>query len=207
MRPRYATLPPRPSAPCALPRPRAGGRLWPGGAKSEPDPDEAATVAAHFLPDQPNGPPIPAVDGVMAESSFWADMAGRAEMDAYALACVTRMAPTRRAAFLAYMQRGVVYRLMALSRRWRRRMRDIWRGSGVLVTLCRACRRGPRSWPMRSCRLTPSSRRCRGATWSRHCSTGGHVGSLPANPMSARRSWPLIWRCTLPPVRPGMGRA
>lgn len=94
---------PIPSAPCAGPRPRAGGRLWPGGALSELDPDDAATVAALFLPDQPVGPPIPAFDGVMAEALFWADMASPDELKAYALAGYTRMPAKDQAGFLSYV--------------------------------------------------------------------------------------------------------
>jgi len=71
-------------------------------ALTELDPHDAAEVAALFLPDDFAGPPGPAFDSVIAEASFWADMASPSELDAYALATVTRMAPARRAAFLTY---------------------------------------------------------------------------------------------------------
>jgi len=76
------------------------------GALRELDPDDAAMVAAHFLPNDGAGPPIPAFDGVMQEASHWANVASRSELDAYALACVTRMAPARQSAFLAYVGRA-----------------------------------------------------------------------------------------------------
>ena len=69
---------------------------------TELDPHDAAEVAEMFVPGDGAGPPIPAFDGVMEEASFWADMASPSELDAYALATVTRMAPARRAAFLSH---------------------------------------------------------------------------------------------------------
>ncbi|PRX37916.1 hypothetical protein SAMN05216257_105115 [Meinhardsimonia xiamenensis] len=50
------------------------------------------------------GQPIPPLLGFMDEAAFWADMAEPDELDAYALACVQAMAPSRRAAFLEYMK-------------------------------------------------------------------------------------------------------
>ena len=49
------------------------------------------------------GAPIPPLVGIMDQASFWADFAAPAELDAYAVACVNRMAPRRKAAFLAYV--------------------------------------------------------------------------------------------------------
>ena len=75
------------------------------GALRELDPDDAAMVAAHFLPNDGAGPPIPAFDGVMQEACFWAAQASPAERAAYALACFNMMAPARQAAFLGHVQR------------------------------------------------------------------------------------------------------
>jgi len=67
--------------------------------------DLAAPVIEVDVDSQAAGPPIPAFDGMMAEATFWANMASRAELDAYALACFSRMAPPRQVAFLAHVQR------------------------------------------------------------------------------------------------------
>lgn len=49
------------------------------------------------------GWPVPPLLSIMDEASFWADLALPQELDAYAVACVSRMAPKRKAAFLAYV--------------------------------------------------------------------------------------------------------
>lgn len=54
------------------------------------------------------GAPIPAFDSVMAEASFWADMADPIELDAYALASFNRMAPHRQSAFLEFIRERAV---------------------------------------------------------------------------------------------------
>ena len=51
--------------------------------------------------------PIAPLNGVMEQAEFWADLATPRELDAYALACTTRMAPARRAAFLTYVTQQV----------------------------------------------------------------------------------------------------
>ena len=66
------------------------------------DPRDACEIMRAALGDLSIGTPVPPLDSVMAEASFWADMATPHEWDAYALACVNRMAPKRKAAFLAY---------------------------------------------------------------------------------------------------------
>jgi len=71
----------------------------------ELDPTDAATVAEMFLHDDFAGPPVPAFYGVMAEATFWADMASPAEHAAYALACFNMTAPARQSAFLGHVQR------------------------------------------------------------------------------------------------------
>ena len=43
---------------------------------------------------------------VMSEASFWADMASRAELKAYALACWQRMPAEDRVAFIDYLAKG-----------------------------------------------------------------------------------------------------
>lgn len=51
--------------------------------------------------------PMPAFMGrVMEEAGFWADMASRAELKAYALACYRRMPPQDRIAFIDYLAKG-----------------------------------------------------------------------------------------------------
>lgn len=67
------------------------------------DPAAAAPILEAALISMAAGAPIPALLGVMDQASFWADFATPAELDAYALACVNRMAPKRKAAFLAYV--------------------------------------------------------------------------------------------------------
>ena len=78
------------------------------GALRELDPDDAAKVAAHFLPNDGAGPPIPPFACVTAEAGFWAAQATPRELDAYCLACFSRMAPPRQAAFLGHVQRRAV---------------------------------------------------------------------------------------------------
>jgi len=67
--------------------------------------DLAAPVIEVDVDSQAAGPPIPPFDGVMAEATFWANMANPDELAAYTLACYARLAPARQAAFLAYVQR------------------------------------------------------------------------------------------------------
>ncbi|MFC0812567.1 hypothetical protein ACFHYO_10650 [Paracoccus panacisoli] len=51
--------------------------------------------------------PMPAFMGrVMEEAGFWADMASRAELKAYALACYRRMPPQDRIAFIDFLAEG-----------------------------------------------------------------------------------------------------
>ena len=51
------------------------------------------------------GQPIPPLMGYMDEAAFWADLACRAELKAYMLACWRRLSAADKAAFLAYVQR------------------------------------------------------------------------------------------------------
>ena len=67
------------------------------------DPEDAALIMAAALADLAAGMPIAPLIGAMDEAAFWADLATPSELDAYALACTNRMAPTRRTAFLAYV--------------------------------------------------------------------------------------------------------
>lgn len=67
------------------------------------DPDDAAQIMAAALSDLSAGMPIAPLFGVMEQAAFWADLATPPELDAYALAGTNRMAPARRAAFLAYL--------------------------------------------------------------------------------------------------------
>jgi hypothetical protein len=72
-------------------------------AIAECEPEDAAPILEAALISMTAGAPIPALLGVMDQAAFWADMATPPELDAYALACVNRMAPKRKAAFLAYV--------------------------------------------------------------------------------------------------------
>lgn len=67
-------------------------------------PDDRVPFLERLLDELRPGWPIPAFMGrVMAEARFWADMASRAELKAYAAACVERMPSDDRAAFLAFL--------------------------------------------------------------------------------------------------------
>lgn len=74
------------------------------------DPDDACdimTVAFERLrAGAPYGMPIAPLLGVMDEANFWAEMATRAELKAYCLACFTRLSASDQSAFLAYVQRS-----------------------------------------------------------------------------------------------------
>lgn len=69
-------------------------------AIGECHPHDAAYVMQAAFPDLAAGMPIAPLNGVMEQAEFWADLATPRELDAYAFACTTRMAPARRAAFL-----------------------------------------------------------------------------------------------------------
>lgn len=72
-------------------------------AIAECDPEDAAPILEAALTSMCAGAPIPPLLGVIDEAFFWADFATPHEIDAYALACVNRMAPNRKTAFLAYV--------------------------------------------------------------------------------------------------------
>ena len=67
------------------------------------DADNAAQVAGAFG----GGAGMPGAPFLnhMDQAAFWADMAVPGELDAYCLASFNRMAPTRQAAFLNFIQR------------------------------------------------------------------------------------------------------
>ena len=67
------------------------------------DPEDAAQIMTSVLIELSAGMPIAELHGVMEQAAFWADLATPPELDAYALACTNRMAPARRAAFVAYV--------------------------------------------------------------------------------------------------------
>lgn len=69
------------------------------------DPDDRVLLLERLLDTLRPGWPIPAFMGrVMEEAGFWADMASRVELKAYALACYRRMTPADQAAFLGFVQ-------------------------------------------------------------------------------------------------------
>lgn len=68
-------------------------------------PEDAAPILEAALLNMAAGQPTPALMGIMDQAAWWADFALPIELDAYALACVNRMTPPRRAAFLNYVGR------------------------------------------------------------------------------------------------------
>ena len=68
------------------------------------DPADACEIMAVAYDDLRAGMPIAPFLGVMDEAGFWADMATRAELKAYCLACYTRLPATDQAAFLGYVR-------------------------------------------------------------------------------------------------------
>lgn len=68
-------------------------------------PEDAAPILETALLEMAGGQPPPALLGIMDAAAWWADFALPIELDAYALACVNRMTPPRRAAFLNYVGR------------------------------------------------------------------------------------------------------
>ncbi len=52
---------------------------------------------------RPAWPQVPFLGGLMEEARFWADMASRAELKAYALACWEAMPEADRKAFIVYI--------------------------------------------------------------------------------------------------------
>ncbi|WBU53511.1 hypothetical protein [Paracoccus sp. SCSIO 75233] len=67
-------------------------------------PDETVAAVVDAMQEQPAGQPIPPLMGYMDEASFWADLACREELKAYALACYTRLTPADQRAFLEFVQ-------------------------------------------------------------------------------------------------------
>lgn len=51
------------------------------------------------------GSPVPPFEAVMSEAMFWADLASRDELKAYAVATFLRMQPRDQSAFLTWTQR------------------------------------------------------------------------------------------------------
>jgi|GEM_PF-5366933 len=92
---------------CAAGSPTWGATVGWAALRSMPD-DLARDVIESDAELRGAGPPIPAFIGVMAEASFWADMASPAELGVYCLATFNRMLPHRQATFLAFAQREVV---------------------------------------------------------------------------------------------------
>jgi hypothetical protein len=64
--------------------------------------DRMNATAALMGAGMPTAPLISHMD----EAVFWADLATRAELKAYALACFNRLRPTDQAAFLGHVNRG-----------------------------------------------------------------------------------------------------
>lgn len=56
---------------------------------------------------RPAWPQVPFLAGLMEEARFWADMASRAELKAYALACWEAMPEADRKAFIVYISNEV----------------------------------------------------------------------------------------------------
>jgi hypothetical protein len=66
--------------------------------------DEDARLTAETALSEGAGQPMAPLFNHMDESAFWADMATPDELDAYALASFSRMAPQRQADFLGFVQ-------------------------------------------------------------------------------------------------------
>jgi hypothetical protein len=68
--------------------------------------EDAAPILEAALISMTAGQPVPALLSIMDAAAWWADFALPMELDAYALACVNRMAAPRRTAFLNYVGRS-----------------------------------------------------------------------------------------------------
>ena len=66
-------------------------------------PSDACEIMAAALVDLSAGMPIAPLYSPMEAAAFWADLATRAELKAYALACFTRLSKADQAAFLRYV--------------------------------------------------------------------------------------------------------
>ncbi len=66
-------------------------------------PSDACEIMAAALADLSAGMPVAPLYSPMDEAAFWADLATRAELKAYALACFTRLSQQDQAAFLSYV--------------------------------------------------------------------------------------------------------
>lgn len=67
------------------------------------DQSDAEQVASDVLPAQGAGSPLAALDDIVSEAEFWADMADASEIDAYCLTCFNRMPANRQDEFLSYI--------------------------------------------------------------------------------------------------------
>ena len=202
---RPVTLQPLTSVPCAVPRPRAGGRQLANSAPptvrraasprwraavawvalTELDHRDAAKVAALFMPDQPVGPPIPALDGQMQAAGFfgptWLAAPSRTPMRWPASHAWHR--PGERPCWLASSEGGVMANgafatMAAQDAEYRARFgRDGYILPGLPT---RAEKLADAILP-----LAPIPRPCRGATWSSDGSTGGLCRFSTAKAMSA----------------------
>lgn len=72
-------------------------------ALKELDPEDAAKVAAVFLP---AGAPLPTLINMMEDARWWAGLASRAERKAYCLAAFESMPEADQAAFLQHVQKA-----------------------------------------------------------------------------------------------------
>ena len=66
-------------------------------------PSDACEIMVAALADLSAGMPIAPLYSPMEAAAFWADLATRAELKAYALACFTRLSKADQAAFLRYV--------------------------------------------------------------------------------------------------------
>ena len=88
---------------------RAARAIALADAAADCPPEIRARLLERLLDTFRPGWPIPAFMGrVMSEASFWADMASRTELKAYALACYRRMPPEDRIAFIDFLAGGAV---------------------------------------------------------------------------------------------------
>lgn len=64
------------------------------------EPDDVAEIVSEIAGGA--GSPVPPFDAVMSDAMFWADLASRNELKAYAVATFLRMHPRDQATFLAW---------------------------------------------------------------------------------------------------------
>lgn len=68
------------------------------------DRNDRAAIVSHCQETDAVGSPLPTFWKPMPDANFWADLATKPELEAYALASFNRMSPRRQSAFLEFVQ-------------------------------------------------------------------------------------------------------